>query len=432
MHRLFFQCINCAACSYFAPNIFTRSKTSQHHIVYQQPPTNNTSPDFINARNALAACPVSAIRTLTKAEISHYNKINQNKNDNDPQQRQKLLPQLTTEEERMTKEYGILNKPLSFPKQLSHNIWLLGHHSSKTFGAFPYLVQGMHKDNNISVMVDVPKCTSLSKKAVSSLLELEPPTKDKESECNTNHSLPSSLLEKTTNPSLDYLFLTHVDDTAHHNEWKNEYPNVKRIFHSNDLGEHNWIGDISLEHVEILLNGTSVVIPYDEKREKLICYSLDGEQFSIDLEDDRNLDSILIDLMQKINSDFLIMHTPGHSLGSISLLYHSGRRQDYHYFDGGTIFTGDSYAFTTRNGGYMTGFPRYGYDLEMQAATLKCIGHISKLYDCVASGHGHIRNYRVLGSDSSMVEDGLHKLKNKDISDAINELLEFSGSVISR
>ncbi len=410
--------------------------------MYQQPPTNITSPDFINARNALAACPVSAIRTLTKAEISHYNKINQKKkNDNDPQelQRQKLFPQLTTEEERMTKEYGILNKPLSFPKLLSHNVWLLGHHSSKSFGAFPYLVQGMHKDNNISIMVDVPKCTSLSKKAVSSLLE--PSTfeiKGKESECHTNHSLPSSssLLERTTNPSLDYLFLTHVDDTAHHNEWKNEYPNVKRIFHSNDLGEHNWIGDKSLEHVEILLNGTSVFIPHDdenEKRKELLCYSLDGEQFSIHyLEDDKNLDLKVIDLMQKINSDFLIMHTPGHSLGSISLLYHSGRRQEDHYFDGGTIFTGDSYAFTTRNGGYMTGFPRYGYDLEMQAATLKCIGHISNLYDCVASGHGHIRNYRVLGSDISMIEDGLHKLKSKDISDAINELLEFSGSVISR
>ena len=52
---------------------------------------------------------------------------------------------------------------------------------------------------------------------------------------------------------VDCLILTHVDDTAGHNDWKDHYPNLQRIFHSGDLGKHNWVGDTTLEHVEVLL-----------------------------------------------------------------------------------------------------------------------------------------------------------------------------------
>jgi hypothetical protein len=27
----------------------------------------------------------------------------------------------------------------------------------------------------------------------------------------------------------EYLFLTHVDDTAQHNDWKNEFPSIRRM-----------------------------------------------------------------------------------------------------------------------------------------------------------------------------------------------------------
>lgn len=383
--------------------------------MHQQPPNDPKAPDFINARAALAACPVSAIRTLTKGEISHQNKVNKMKNENGSNY--SILPTLRPEEEEISKAYGILNQPLPFPRPLSDNVWLLGHHSSKTFGAFPYLVQGYHKKQFISIMVDVPKFTPSAIRAVSSLL---PPAPLEEGEEGKKE--------------LDYLFLTHVDDTAQHNDWKNEYPNLKRIFHSGDLGSHNWIGDETLEDVEILLDSDSKVDTILDK-EDLVFYSLDGERFSIDFEKDRSdsdegYDSILKDFMEKMDTDFLILHTPGHSPGSISLLYHSrsADRKDNH--DGGTIFTGDTYAFSTRDGGHMTGFPRYGNDLERQAQTLKCLGELSNLYECVASGHGHVRDYRFFRGD--MNDEKVSELKKRDIHDAVAEALEFSGRSVTR
>jgi glyoxylase-like metal-dependent hydrolase (beta-lactamase superfamily II) len=328
---------------------------------------------------------------LTRGEISHHNKIISGQNNTI------LLPQLTPDEERMTKKYGILNKPLSFPKVLSDNVWFLGHHSSKSFGAFPYLVHGYHKQQLVSIMIDVPKYTKSAISAVSSIL-------------------PKDAKE------VDYLFLTHVDDSAQHDEWKREFSSMKRIFHSGDLGENNWVGDETLEDVEILLDGKSIVEDKD-----LLAYSLDGEIFRIDFnQDDVSVCSKLENVMKEIDTEFLILHTPGHSPGSISLLYKSQENN----IQNGTIFTGDTYAYTTRNGGYMTGFPNYGNNLVQQAVTLKCLGQISKLYECVASGHGHVRDYRKIVSVSDVNNDtGINveadTLKSKDISDAINELIQF-------
>ena len=446
------QCINCAACSYFAPNTFTRSSKSQHHIVYQQPPTNDhNSRDFIDARAALAACPVSAIRTLTKGEVNHYNKIqlkkkndieseidNLNEYDEDDWKSLGLLPILTKEEEETSKSYGILNEPLPFPRILHgnpyNNVWLLGHHSSKSFGAFPYLVKGCHEQKMISIMVDVPKFTKSAIRAVTSLL----PTTDKSSSSSSSSS-----------SSPDYMFLTHVDDTAQHNEWKNEFPSMKRIFHSGDLGIHNWIGDESLEDVEILLDGKSQLERMETRKMndgkeyfsavgELVVFSLDGKKKSIQLDgkdlDTNQLGSKILDSMVEFDSDFLILHTPGHSPGSICLLYNDKRRsrQEHNTEDEeddkrgrlATLFTGDTFAYTTRDGGHMTGFPRYGNDLKVQAATIDCIGQLSSLYDCIASGHGHSRHY-----DNEVLNDPVREEKRKidGANEAIDELELHAG-----
>ena len=170
---------------------FTRSKLTQHHVVYKQP-NNSLSDEFRKARAALAACPVSAIRTMLKGE-NHG------------------LVELTPNE--TSKAYAINPKgngiPLPFPLKLSENIWLIGHYSDKSFGAIPYLARGEDtvdgEKREISIMVDVPK---FSKSAIAAV---------------------KKVVRDNCGP--DYLFLTHVDDTAQHNDWKNEFPSIRRIFH---------------------------------------------------------------------------------------------------------------------------------------------------------------------------------------------------------
>jgi len=298
---------------------------------------------------------------------------------------------LTTEQVEASRAYAINPKvnglPLPFPKKLTEdNIWMLGHHSDKSFGAIPYLVQGKHGDDGqvVSVMVDVPKFTKSAIRAV------------------------EEVLEHTSGEGPDYMFLTHVDDTAQHNEWSEYFPNMKRIFHAGDLGEYNWIGDETLNNVEILLHDKSNV-----EEMKLAVVSLDGSLHKeISCSSDSDVAGILSAVFQEWSTEFLIFHTPGHSPGSISL---------FHKSNAGTIFTGDTYAYTTRNGGHMTGFPRYGNDLSIQRKTLECMKNLSSQYSFVASGHGHPRNYSEIENDDS-IESSIEALKESDIDDALLEL----------
>lgn len=81
---------------------------------------------------------------------------------------------------------------------------------------------------------------------------------------------------------------------------------------------------------------------------------------------------------------------------------------------------GDTYAWTTRDGGHMSGFPRYGNNLHEQAATLQKLGNLSHMWDIIAPGHGHPRIY--LGHDG---DDGGDRnlVKLNEMSDALEELL---------
>lgn len=171
---------------------------------------------------------------------------------------------------------------------------------------------------------------------------------------------------------------------------------MRRIFHEGDLGIHNWIGDKTLENVEILLRGKA--------DKELMIWDINGNQ---------------MDEMQHIEEEeFMILHTPGHSPGSISLLFRpkSDSSQNYN----GVLFTGDTYSWTTRDGGHMSGFPRYGNDLSQQAQTLKMLGELSHMWDIIAPGHGHLRSYMKFKE-----EENVAKIKADDISIAVSELLSY-------
>lgn len=339
------RCIDCSACSHFAPTVFSRTNFG-HHIVHTQPSTEH---EIDTARAALAACPVAAIRIETLAQRRHRGDDETLSSPDDVALAKNLA--LSTK---------LNGRSLPFPRQLTEHVWYLGHHNEHSFGATPYLtfVQNKENDKHVWIMIDTPRyCQS----AVDAVLSLTGPS------------------------GPDYLFLTHVDDTAHHDKWKLAFPQLQRIFHAKELGRNNWVGDLTLEHVEILVqpyvadNGERNCDP-----EALQAYDLNGMALSA--------------AEAETQGGVVIYHTPGHSPGSMSMLLKSDS----------VLFSGDTLGYTERTK-TLTGFPRYGRDLKLQKATLVQLGALS--WDVVAPGHGHVRDYR-----------GKREMRDEELFDAEKEL----------
>jgi glyoxylase-like metal-dependent hydrolase (beta-lactamase superfamily II)/ferredoxin len=380
------RCINCSACAMFAPSVFKRNDQELVHVVYRQP---NTEEEIEMARAALSACPVAAIRVETQAQRSHRNQV----------------PPMSQQEQDLGKELAISPKlngrTLPFPRLVSHephfsNILFLGHHNEKTFGATPYLFYAPRNDKWI--MVDTPRFGKPTVEALETVTRGRPP---------------------------DYLILTHVDDTAGHYDWKEHYPNLQRVFHTGDLGIHNWIGDQTLEHVEVLLsqktthnNGPNSDHDVSPLLSSLQAFDLSGHPI--------NDNSTLKE------EEVLILHTPGHSPGSISVLYRSptlshnsstATTKDHYNGDStmGVLFSGDTYAYRLSSNA-MTGFPRYGNDRRLQANILQSLVHEwGTEWDLLAPGHGHVRDY------TSQADNKAERLEiqKTELEPAIEELNEY-------
>jgi len=327
-------CINCQACHRFAPTVFEMDETRQSHHRVRKQPNLADHEEMDQARAALSACPVAAIRvdhSLAKDELT-----------------QQLARELTLNEK-------VSGWSHPFPRAVVDggysNVYHVGHHNEHSFGGVPYLVKG-HSD---SVLVDAPKFSKSAVRTVESIVG-------------------------TNGPS--YMFLTHVDDTADHEKWAEHYPNMKRIFHSGDLGPGNWRRDKELENCEVILHGTST-------EESFKAWTLNGKE--------------LEDIGQE---EFLVLHTPGHSRGSISLYYRPT--------EGGVLFTGDTLGWSGRTE-TLTGFPRYGRDLKLQAKTLENFLKLPGRWDLIAPGHGQPRYYN---------QD--LETRNKEVQLASKDLLQYS------
>jgi glyoxylase-like metal-dependent hydrolase (beta-lactamase superfamily II) len=188
------------------------------------------------------------------------------------------------------------------------------------------------------------------------------------------------------------------------------------------VSPHNWIGDISLAHVEILIGDAN---NYALPKHGFVATTLDGYPIK-DMErwistgqyDDGD---------SNYPSDFALLHTPGHSPGSMTLY----RRPSTQY-PVGIIFTGDTYASDISPQGHhhMTGFPRYGNDHHVQAETLSRLVQYYN-WHIVAPGHGHPRDYR---HSTSIANNDMPKKENKNENGSIRknemeyaqkELLDF-------
>ena len=342
------KCINCSACAMFAPSVFSRdTKQDIYHIVSKQPVTDL---EIEESRAALVACPVAAIR-VDNAASTNANAADEEKIP--------LASQFAIQPE-------LNGRKRPFPRPVSPNVadvYFVGHHNAGSFGAVPYLLLSPPSSSEGEptwILVDTPKYSKKAAEVVESLTGSEGPS---------------------------HLVLTHVDDTADHNLWKERFPSMKRIFHSGDLGKYNWVGDETLEDVEILLQSSS-------SDNGLQHFTLDGTPIDY------------------TNSEPLVLlHTPGHSPGSISLLK---KPTD----DGtpGVLFTGDTYAYTTRDGGHGSGFPRYNKESrELQSKILRQL--IDLDWQVLAPGHGHARDYTLL--------EGANNLRNAEIEEGIEELSRY-------
>ncbi len=340
------KCINCSACSMFAPSVFSRNaKRDDYHIVSKQPVTEL---EIEESRAALVACPVAAIRVDNAASRNAVD-----------EEMASLASQFVIQPKHNGRVYP-------FPRPLSPNVadvYFVGHHNAGSFGAAPYLLLEPPSSSGSKprwILVDTPKYSKKAVEAVESLTGPEGPS---------------------------HLVLTHVDDTADHNLWKEHFPTMKRIFHSGDLGKYNWVGDATLEDVEILLKSCS----YDDR---LQYFNLDG-----------------IPIEAENSEPVILVHTPGHSPGSISLL-----KKPTNEGAPGVLFTGDTYSYTTRAGGHGSGFPRYNKEShELQSKILRQL--IDLDWQVLAPGHGHARDYTLL--------QGANDLRKAEIEEGIEELCRY-------
>lgn len=372
------RCINCAACANFAPSVFKRADQDYAHIVHHQPASQE---EILDARAAMAACPVAAIRSETLAQRRHRA----------ADDRKAAVQEMwTKQDETLVKQMALSPKvnglELPFPRPLmyhdvnnnnqsplvSNKVYNVGHHNEKSFGATPYLVQAQVNKKQVWFLVDTPKFGKSALEAVISI---------------TGESGP------------DYLFLTHVDDTADHDKWVEEFPALQRIFHQGDTGRHNWLRDSKLDNeVEILLSQPTTASPPEQPTQEapLYAYSVDGTPLPSNWHSD---------FIEDGDNDVVVLHTPGHSPGSITLWKKPTAEEP------GIIFTGDHYAYTSRTG-RMSGFPRYGNNLQVQAKSLQNLLQLD--WDIVAPGHGHPRDYSQ--------EQDKEKLKRKEMEEALMDL----------
>jgi len=357
--------------------VFTPSDNDRNHIVYHQP---TSEKEILDTRAALVACPVAAIRVETLAQRRHRASTRK--------ERQQVEQAWTDDKDTLVRNMAISpklnNLELPFPRPVvdngnfNHNIYYVGHHNEYSFGAVPYLARLQGSDEWI--MIDTPKYSKKSVEVVDKL---------------------------TSGQGPQYLVLSHVDDTAHHNLWMEHYPQLKRVFHSNDLGRYNWLNDKTLEEVEILLR------PQQSRQDSsyLQSFTLDGEP--IELSEEFWKDKAYQQDETKNPHDAILFHTPGHSPGSISLWIRPQENES-----GGVLFTGDTYAFSARNGG-MSGFPRYGNNLRQQSETLQKLLKLD--WDIICPGHGHPRDYLSLNvTEKEMI-------KQEEMEEAIDELLAYGG-----
>ncbi|CAM9258685.1 unnamed protein product [Scytosiphon promiscuus] len=215
-------------------------------------------------------------------------------------------------------------------------VFHLGFHDENSFGCSPWLVE--RADGNL--MMDSPRF----------------------------HPGLAKALDARGGVSI--MVLSHIDDVGDHQRqvsmidvWKERFPEMKRVMHKADVQSYGDTGNIEMQ---------------------LDSDSADGQIEGYDF--------------WQLGDDLKAIHTPGHSRGSITLLYdnngginngRSAAEDGLSIHSEGIAFTGDHLALSGRTGA-LTGFPRYGYDLKMQSESMKLLARPDLKFRWILPGHGRM------------------------------------------
>lgn len=177
-----------------------------------------------------------------------------------------------------------------------------------------------------------------------------------------NSRLASSIEAVCQEPR--FMLLTHVDDVADHAQWKQRWPGLVRVMHEADVRG-----------------------PVRPTRELALCMRADEPKRTCGLQDQWPYTD-LRDVEMKLEGQgpwelapgLMAVHTPGHSRGSVCFLASA-------QLCGGqaVLFTGDHLAFNARLD-RLDGFGRYGWDLALQAQSMRKLADLS--FTWILPGHG--------------------------------------------
>ncbi|CAM9465770.1 unnamed protein product [Phaeothamnion confervicola] len=202
-------------------------------------------------------------------------------------------------------------------------VYHVGYHSEKSYGATPWFV--VREGGNI--LVDSPRFSEQLARKLEAM------------------------------GGIDILFLTHQDDVADHQRWKERFPRLRRIIHDADVRP-----------------GTAGV------EEKLDASTTTGTLADTGL------------ATWQLAPDLTVVHTPGHTAGCISLHYApdgSDSSGDVATKRGeNVLFTGDHLAFSLRLG-RLDGFAyvnRYG--MRRQAESIAALATEELDFLWLLPGHG--------------------------------------------
>ncbi|CAM9758179.1 unnamed protein product [Ascophyllum nodosum] len=176
---------------------------------------------------------------------------------------------------------------------------------------------------------------------------------------------------------VSWMVLSHIDDVGDHERWKKRFPEMRRVMHKADVQSQGDTGNVEVQLDSDTADG-----------------SIDGFEF------------------WDLAEDLRVLHTPGHSMGSITLLYRpSSSGNDGTEWDGAVAFTGDHVGLSGRTGA-LTGFSRYGYDLNLQSKSMELLARPDIPFRWILPGHG--RKIRFTSDQERMSQIKIAATKVKD------------------
>ncbi|KAF8779323.1 hypothetical protein HU200_002756 [Digitaria exilis] len=328
------RCIDCQTCRWMAPEVFRR--VDGKAAVATQP---GSQEERTKALQALLSCPTSSIHT--------------NKPPKDILQVQHMFP-LPLDEDLLPVRMPIpsIADIIAMPVCLFHpclhshhqtpfqGVYLCGYHSEHSFGATSYLVT--HPQGNI--LIDSPRYTP---KLADNIERLG---------------------------GARYMFLTHIDDVADHRKWA-ERLKCGRIIHSGDVR-------ITLLYPSLLT----------AKLPKELSIGRGGSSFTVE-EGTADVEWKLHgNGPWNIGTDFELIHTPGHTPGSVCL----------HYKPLKVLFTGDHVAKSEESDGLNLFLIYSKQSVSLQVDSIRKLLDVN--FEWLLPGHGYRIKYKDVQAKNAAME----------------------------